>query len=180
MKFNIILAVDDKNGIWRRNTLAWNLPSDLKYFKKITTDTEDLGKMNAVVMWRNTWVSIPAKYKPLQDRINCILSRDIKKSGIWSHIDDFTLYFNSLDSCLTELESKENVENVFIIWWADLYNQVLTHPMLDKIYITKVKWDFDCDVRLDKIPSTFVVESYSDWEVENGIEYSFWVYKRVD
>jgi dihydrofolate reductase len=108
------------------------------------------------------------------------LSRDLKNSGIWSNIDDFTLYFNNLDTCLSELELKENVENIFVIWWAELYNQVLTHPMLDKIYITKIKWDFNCDVTLNKIPHDFVVESYTDWETENNIEYSFWVYKRVD
>lgn len=180
MKFNIILAVDEKNGIWRRNTLAWNLPSDMKYFKKITTQTSDLSKMNAVIMGRVTWFSIPSKYRPLQDRINCILTRDLKQSDLWSNIDDFTLYFNSLDDCLIELERKDNIENIFIIGWADLYNQVLNHPMLDKIYMTKVKWDFDCDVKLNKIPSSFVVESYTDWEKENDIEYSFWVYKRVD
>ena len=123
MKFSIILAIDDKNGIWRKNTLAWHLPSDLKYFKKITSDTQDLGKMNAVVMGKNTWISIPNKYKPLQDRINCILSRELKNSDIWSHIDDFTLHFNSLDSCLAELDTKENVENIFIIWWAS-YNKI--------------------------------------------------------
>lgn len=180
MKFNIILAVDEKNGIWKRNTLAWNIPSDLKYFKKITTEISDLAKMNAVVMGRNTWFSIPSKYRPLSERINCVLTRELKQNNTWSNIDDFVLYFNSLDYCLSELESKENVENIFIIGWADLYNQVLNNPMLDKIYMTKVKWDFNCDVFLNKIPSSFTVESYKDWEVENGIEYSFWVYKRVD
>jgi len=180
MKFNIILAVDEKNGIWKRNTLAWSLPSDMKYFKNITTQTSDLAKMNAVIMGRVTWLSIPSKYRPLSDRINCILTRSIKNSDLWSEIDDFTLYFNSLDTCLSELETKENVENVFIIGWADLYNQVLNHPMLDKIYITKIKWDFECDVKLNEIPDSFIVESYTDPEIDNGIEYSFWVYKRED
>lgn len=180
MKFSIILAVDDENGIWKHDTLAWNLPSDMKYFKKITTQTQDLAKLNAVIMWRKTWFSIPAKYRPLPERINCILTRDLKQSDIWSNIDDFTLYFNSLDDCFAELDSKENVENIFVIGWADIYNQVLNHPMLDKIYMTKVKWDFNCDVKFDTIPSSFSVESYTDWEIENNIEYSFWVYKRVD
>lgn len=180
MKFNIILAVDEIGWIWRRNTLAWNLPSDMKYFKKITTQTQDLAKMNAVVMWRKTWESIPSKFKPLSDRINCVLSRELKKSDLWSNIDDFVLYFNSLEDCFSELEWKENLENIFIIWWADVYNQVLNDPLLDKIYMTKVKWDFDCDVKLDPLPSSFVVESYTDWEKENWVEYSFWIYKRVD
>lgn len=180
MKFNIILAVDDKNWVWKNNDLAWKLSSDLKYFKNITTKTTDLWKHNAVIMWRNTWESIPSKYRPLPDRVNCILTRQIKNDDIWSPIDDFTLYFNSLDHCLSELESKENIENLFIIGWANLYNQVLNHEMLDKIYITKVKWDFNCDVFFDWIPSGFVAESYTDTEEESGIEYSFWVYKKRD
>lgn len=178
MKFSIILAVDEKNGIWKHNTLAWKLSWDMEYFKKITTQTKDLAKLNAVIMWRKTWVSIPWKFKPLKNRINCILSKNLKKSDLGSPIDDFTLYFNSLEDCLLELESKENLENIYIIWWADLYNQVLNHPMLERIYITKIKWDFQCDVFLDEIPKSFVVESYSDPETENWIEYSFWVYKK--
>ena len=178
MKFSIILAVDDKNWIWKDNSLAWKISSDMKYFKKITSQTNDLWKMNAVIMWRKTWESIPAKYRPLPDRINCILTRSIKKSDIGSPIDDFTLYFNSLDHCLSELESKDNVEQIFIIWWANLYNQVLDHPMLDKIYITKVVWDYNCDVFFDWIPDNFIAESYTDIETEKSIDYSFWVYKR--
>jgi len=180
MKFNIILAVDEKNWIWKNNELAWNISSDMKYFKNITTKTSDLAKHNAVIMWRKTWESIPSKYRPLNQRVNCILTRWIKNDDIWSPIDDFTLYFNSIDHCLSELESKENVENIFIIWWANLYNQVLDNPMLEKIYITKIKWDYNCDVFFDWIPDNFKVESYTDTEEENGVWYSFWIYKKID
>jgi dihydrofolate reductase len=177
-KFDMILAVDEKNWIGKSNNLAWSIPSDMKYFKKITTETTDLGKMNAVVMWKNTWESIPVKHKPLNDRINCILSHNLIKSDIWSKIDDFVLYFNSFEHCLSELESKENVENIFVIWWASLYNSVLDNEFLDKIYITKIKWDFKCDRFFAGLPNDFVVESYTDWQKENGIEFSFRVYKR--
>ena len=180
MKFSIILAVDDKNWLWKNNDLAWKISADLKYFKNITSSTTDLAKMNAIVMWRKTRESIPSKYRPLPQRLNCILTRGIKNDDIGSPIDDFVLYFNSLERCLSELESKENVENIFIIGWANLYNQVLDNPMLDKIYLTKVKWDYDCDVFFDGVPDNFIVESYTDWEIENDIEYSFWTYKKVD
>ncbi len=178
MKFNIILAVDDKNWLWKNNELAWKLSSDMKYFKEITTKTQDLSKFNAVIMWKKTWKSIPSKFRPLNDRINCVLTRNIKNDDIWSKLDDFVLYFNSFEHCLSELESKENLENIFVIGWANLYNQILDNPMLDKIYITKIKWNYNCDVFFDWIPEWFIVESYTDWRIENNIEYSFWIYKR--
>lgn len=176
MKFNLILAVDEKNWLWKNNDLAWKISADMKYFKKITTSTTDIWKMNAVVMWRKTRESIPYKFRPLSDRINCILTRGVKNDNIWSKLDDFVIYFNSLERCLNELESKQNVDKIFIIWWANLYNQVLSHPMLDKIYLTKVKWDFDCDVFFDWIPDNFTVDSCTDYEVEKKIDFSFCVY----
>jgi dihydrofolate reductase len=177
-KFDMILAIDEKNWVWKAGDLAWHVPSDMKYFKKITSETKDLAKMNAVVMWKNTWNSLPAKFRPLPDRINCVLSHNLNKDNIWSQIDDFVLYFNSFEHCLSELESKENIENIFVIWGATLYNSVINNEFLDKIYITKIKWDFNCDVHFSGIPEDFVVESYTDWEEENWVEFSFWVYKR--
>ena len=177
MKFSIIIAVDDKNGIWKDNSLAWRISADMKYFKNITSKTNNLAKNNAVIMWRKTWESIPDKYRPLPDRINCILSRKIINNN-WIQIDDNILNFNSLEKCLSELELKDNIENIFLIGWANLYNQVLDNPMLEYIYITKVKWDYNCDVFFDWIPGNFVEESTTDIKSENGIEYSFWVYKK--
>lgn len=176
--FSIIVAVDDKNWIWKSNDLAWDLPSDRKYFKKITSASLDLAKMNAVIMWKNTWDSIPVKYKPLPNRINCVLNHKLKENNSCSKIDDFVLYFNSFENCLDELKKKENIENIFVIWWWILYNYALKSNLLEKIYITKLKWDFDCDVFFDWIPNNFVLESYTDYELENDIEYSFQVYKK--
>jgi dihydrofolate reductase len=89
----------------------------MKHFKEITSTTQDLAKHNAVIMWRKTWESIPSKYRPLPDRINCILSRSITDQSIDSKIDDFVLYFNSLESCLEELQKKDNIEDIYIIGW---------------------------------------------------------------
>ena len=179
MKFDMILAVDSENWIWKVNSLPWNIPTDMAYFHKMTTRTQDLWKMNAVIMWKNTWASIPVKRKPLSDRINCVLSHKLENSDIGSKIDDFVLYFESFEHCLSELESKENVENIWVMWWADLYNYSLNSEFLDKIYITRIKWDFDCDVFFDWIPKNFALESYTDWQEENGNEFRFEVYKKV-
>ena len=37
-----------------------------------------LGQQNAVLMGRKTWESIPAKFRPLPNRINVVISRTMK------------------------------------------------------------------------------------------------------
>ncbi len=139
MKINLILAIDEKNGIGKNNTLAWKIKKDMEYFKNMTSDTDDLGKINAVIMGRGTWESIPVKFKPLGNRVNCILTRTIHTNNIDSKPDDFVLYFNSLEVCLRELEKKKNIENIFVIGGASLYNQLIYTDLIDKIYITEIK-----------------------------------------
>ena len=176
--FSLVLAVDEKNWLGKNNDLAWRISADMKYFKKVTNTTEDLAKHNAVIMWRKTWESIPQKYRPLPGRINCILSRSIKDESKNSQIDDFVVYFNSVESCLSEIDSKDNIENIFVIGWANIYNQLLNHPRLEKIYLTQVFWDYDCDVFFDWVPDNFIVESYTDREKEKWIEFEWFVYKK--
>jgi dihydrofolate reductase len=129
-------------------------------------------------MWRKTWESIPSKYRPLPDRINCILSRTLKVESNNSQIDDFVLYFNDFNHCLKELNSRENIEKIFLIWGGSLYNQFLNHPNLEKIYMTKVFWDHDCDVFFDWIPKEFKLESYWDEIEEKWFKYRFEVWSK--
>jgi dihydrofolate reductase len=50
----------------------------MRYFKKLTTSEipgRD-GQVNAVLIGRATWESIPPKFRPLPGRVNCVLSRN--------------------------------------------------------------------------------------------------------
>ena len=174
----MMIAVDEKNGIGKDNDLAWRIPADMKYFKNVTASTKDFSNTNAVVMWRKTWESIPQKYRPLPYRINCILSRTITQESKDSQEGDMVLYFNSVESCLEELEKKEDLEQIFIIGWANIYNQLLDHPRLENIYLTQVYWDHDCDVFFDWVPENFILNERMGRKSENEIEFEWQVYKR--
>ena len=178
LSFSMILAVDERWWIWRSGDLAWKLKDDMKYFKELTTYNKDLSLLNAVIMWKNTWESLPAKYRPLPDRINCILSKSIKKESKNSKANDFVLYFNDFDHCLRELSEKDNVWKVFVIWWAQVYNSSLNHEFLDKIYLTKLVWDYSCDVFFDWIPDNFELEAETDEKEQNDIKFKFQIWKK--
>lgn len=177
-KFSVILAIDNKNGIWKNKDLAWKIWADMKYFKEITSKTQDLAKLNAVIMWRKTWESIPSKKRPLDERINCIISKKLHSENIHSDINDFVLHFNSFDHALEELESKENVENIYIIWWSSVYDIALKHPKLDRVYLTEVDWEFWCDRFVDFERTNLTLESYTDWQEENWLKFRFMVYRK--
>jgi len=115
-KVALILAVDEKNGIGKNNDLAWRIKADMLYFKDITTATQNENKQNAVIMGRKTWESIPEKFRPLPKRKNIVLSRQ--------YFDE-TLSFTSIESALAELEKDDEVENIFIIGGAQIYNETV-------------------------------------------------------
>lgn len=176
MKFDIILACDSKKWIWKSWDLAWRLKKDLKYFKEITTKVNDINKINAIIMGKNTWKSIPENFRPLPWRLNCILSRNIEDLEIIKN--ENVIFFSSFESCLKDLWKRGDIENIFVIWWANLYNQVLNHNSLDKIYITELEWDFACDVFFNWIPKDFYNISESEEFEENDIKFKFKIYQK--
>jgi dihydrofolate reductase len=74
-RLTIIVAATVSNGIGKNGTLPWHLSRDLKYFAQVTSSAPE-GTQNAVLMGRNTWESIPVKYRPLKGRLNVVISRD--------------------------------------------------------------------------------------------------------
>jgi dihydrofolate reductase len=74
-RINIVVAATPTGGIGINGQLPWTIPADLKYFKRVTSEAAP-GKQNAVIMGRKTWASIPAKFRPLSDRLNVVLSSD--------------------------------------------------------------------------------------------------------
>ena len=74
-RLTIIVAATKQNGIGQNSTLPWRIPKEMKYFARATSAAPD-GKLNAVVMGRNTWESIPKRHRPLPNRVNLVTSRN--------------------------------------------------------------------------------------------------------
>ena len=75
--FTLIAAVDDAGGIGRGGELPWRLKADMEFFRRTTTGTG--GGIHAVILGRRTWESLPARFRPLPERRNIVVSRQPKK-----------------------------------------------------------------------------------------------------
>ena len=76
-RLTIIVAATVHNGIGHNARLPWRLPQEMAYFARVTSNASE-GNVNAVVMGRNTWESIPSKFRPLQKRLNVVISKNEK------------------------------------------------------------------------------------------------------
>ena len=79
-----VIAITPSYGIGKGGVVPWayvnvHLPRDMQYFRESTTKTNDLNKVNVVVMGRKTWESVPLKNRPLKNRINFIVSKTLKE-----------------------------------------------------------------------------------------------------
>lgn len=175
-KFSIIAAVDQNMGIGKDGHLPWYLPEDMKYFSKITKHTDHEGQQNAVIMGYNTWKSLPDKFKPLPGRFNVVLSYDLDVD-----LPEGVLLFGSLDEALTALDSSKKIDQAFIIGGGKLYSEAILHDNLERLYLTRIEGNFDCDTFFpEEIPDEFEVISATEILEDEGIEFSFVVLERTD
>lgn len=172
MRFSLVVAADQNMGIGKNNALPWpHLKGDMSYFAEVTTRAAE-GKMNAVIMGRKTWESIPESRRPLKGRLNLVLSR----GGV--EVPEGVMVENSFDAALKRLDSMEDVEKIFVIGGANVFEQALRHPDCDTVYLTEVLATFDCDVLFPPLDEKFELVSRSEEHDDNGIVYRFAVYRR--
>lgn len=144
--FQVIVAQCASRGIGRDNNIPWNLPSDLKRFRRITT-TCVAGKQNVVIMGRRTYESLPANYRPLPNRLNIVLSRD---DNIRSRlaIPPSVLIAKSLDeveNVILAANLSDSVDNLFVIGGEALYAEAIKSPLCSGILLTHIETIYDCD-----------------------------------
>lgn len=173
--FSIILAVDNENGIGKCWDLAWSIPEDMKYFKYTTTKTKNPDKQNAVIMGRKTWDSIPEKYRPFKNRKNFILSSKYTNGNINS---DWAHEFSDFNSCLTVASKMEDIEEIFIIWGSQLYNDSIKHPNFKKAYITRIYNKYHCDVFFHGLPLDFKLGYRSEMKEYKWTEFEYSIYEK--
>ncbi|KAJ1616002.1 dihydrofolate reductase-like domain-containing protein, partial [Pavlovales sp. CCMP2436] len=135
----VVAACRKTLGIGAEGALPWRLPADLKYFKQLTTSTRDPLRLNAVVMGRKTWESLPPKMHPLPGRLNVVLSRTPEPELRASlALPVGVLVASSLDAALALLGADGEVENVFVIGGAAVYAEALRSERLQRAYVTFV------------------------------------------
>ena len=181
MEYNIIVSHSKNNVIGNNNYLPWSLPSDIQYFKKITSEKE-FNKPNIVLMGFNTWSSIPCIYKPLSNRINIILSRNNhNRINENEYLYVVKSHSDFLELCNTRLKNKYN--KIFIIGGKSIYQYYLSHPNLNRVYVTYIKKDIDGNVVFPNLINkerNFILESCSEYQKENDLEYQYRIYKKTD
>lgn len=156
-EINIILASTFDGGIGYNDKLPWDIKCELFKFKKITSQVDDDEKMNAVIMGRNTWESL--KFRPLPNRVNIILTSN---PSYTIHLNN-TIIYNDITDALTDCQSMESVEKIFIIGGASLYNFFLQTDIfrnsIDKMYLSIMfynkKYKANKYIQMDKIIANF-------------------------
>lgn len=143
--FSIIVAVANNNIIGGDNKLLWHISDDLKRFKSITTG-------HTIVMGRKTFESFP---KPLPNRHHVVLTRD-KNYKVDS---EQVTVVNDIETVMKTYENSGS--EIFIIGGGEIYNLFL--PYCDKLYLTKVKGDFEGDTYFPEI-------NYNKWAVTESSE----------
>lgn len=70
-------------GIGQNGTLPWpRIKTDMSFFARVTTRAPQTvpHAVNAIIMGRKTYESIPSKLRPLRGRVSVIVSRDVEGS----------------------------------------------------------------------------------------------------
>jgi len=133
---NVAVAISGNGGIGLKGGLPWpHLNTDMALFSKRTTGA---GK-NAVLMGKNTWLSIPERRRPLKNRTNIIISTSLPASCC-CHI------FSSIYDALAHCESA-TYDELWIIGGSRIYNEFLHahHDKVHRVYITYVCKNGDND-----------------------------------
>lgn len=111
----IIAAIGANGELGKNNSMMWNLPGDMKFFRQTTLGSD-------VIMGRKTYESIG---RPLPKRNNIVISRNPELK-----IDGVTVV-GSLEAALNAAK-----DDVYIIGGASIYKQAL--DAADELILTEI------------------------------------------
>uniref|UniRef100_A0A2H1W3Q6 dihydrofolate reductase n=1 Tax=Spodoptera frugiperda TaxID=7108 RepID=A0A2H1W3Q6_SPOFR len=182
VKLNLIAAACENMGIGINGALPWRLKKEMAYFTTMTTKVKDSTKVNAVIMGRRTWDCIPNKYRPLSDRVNIVVTRNV--DAVKENVPEGVVVVPGLDEAVQYIEGREDIESSWVIGGSSIYQAALTHPNCGKIYLTEIQKTFTCDTffpDIDKQQFQLINEEDipEEKQSEGEISYFFRVYKRL-
>ncbi len=125
---NIIVAMTNDRVIGINGSLPWHIPEEIRLFKQITEN-------NIVIMGKNTWESLPEKFRPLPNRTNIIVSSSLgaqKGASICRNIMEALIIAKNCDG------------QIYCIGGAGLFSQML--PISQILHISWIKNSYAGDI----------------------------------
>lgn len=164
MILSMIVAVAENGAIGANNALLWDLPRDMKHFRKTTSG-------HAVIMGQRTYESIG---RPLPKRLNIVVTNipDLK-------IDGCTVV-HSPEEAIEAARSSGETE-AFVIGGGMIYATML--PMVDRVYFTRVHCAPEADSFFPPFPTSEwkeVSRTSFPADKENSYALDFLVYERAE
>jgi dihydrofolate reductase len=165
MILSFLVAHDKNRVIGNNGRLPWKLPRDLQYFQDKTMN-------GVVIMGRKTYESLPTSVRPLKNRVNIILTKNV------DYKQDGCVVLHSRDE-LFEYFRKNPAEKAFVIGGSEIFKELMNDA--DEMTITEIHHEFEGD--------TFFPEKCEDeWRLlssvkgifnsENPYDYYFTTYTR--
>lgn len=127
----LIVAVDENNGIGKAGKIPWYCKEDLNLFKNKTIDS-------TIIVGRKTCENLP---KLSRRKIIC-LTRGVPNTTTWNNNE--CLIINSVEDFF-KIYDKD--ERYFVCGGSDIYNLFI--PYCDTIHISNIKGVHDCDTFLN-------------------------------
>ncbi|OFY97300.1 MAG: diacylglycerol kinase [Bacteroidetes bacterium RIFCSPLOWO2_12_FULL_31_6] len=165
---SLIVAVAENQVIGKDNDLIWHLPNDMNYFKATTFG-------HHVITGRKNYISIDKKYRPLVNRTNIVLTKQL------CYDEEGCVVLNSLEDAIAYAKNNNETE-VFIIGGGQIYQEALAKKLIDKMYITHVKQSFEGDTFFPKITNSEwkkIKETTYSADDKHLYSYSFAVYEKI-
>ncbi|MDE0545906.1 dihydrofolate reductase [Microbacterium sp. C7(2022)] len=163
-RFGLIWAQARGGVIGADGGMPWHVPEDLRHFKELTINTP-------VVMGRRTWDSFPARFRPLPDRRNIVVTRNDEWAGEGAERAD------SLDSAL-DAAREQGSPWAWVIGGSQLFSDALAHA--SRLEVTELDLDVAGDTFAPAVDGWRVaaVEPAHGWHTSSsGIRYRFLTYE---
>lgn len=180
--------LEENGGMGYKGDLPWKrrLQSDLARFSSLTTFTTTPDKVNVVIMGRKTYQSLPPKYRPLEGRLNIVISRTFRTPEELDPGKKNLLVATSLEDALRITDYDDRIEKVFVIGGASLYHEALQSPRCKELFFTLVKpvdpgEQLPCDTFFPSYDETnWNLEGHSPcFKEENGLYFRFVNYMKL-
>ena len=134
-----ISCLNYNKSIGINNKLLFNLKSDMLYFKNVTSTTKNITKKNAVIMGANTYFSIPKNYRPLDNRINLIVTQNQYNKILDEKTENMKL-FSKIDDTIEYAYSNDEIESIFVIGGETIYKHFMKKNYYNKLLLNEIKW----------------------------------------